>query len=716
MDKAHILLGRNVKVLNMGNNSLKNVCGIERLNSLESLYIGYNRIASVADVSGIAILPRLMNLELKGNPLIKKGVKMSYHYKILNLMKESRLDKNDKQLTFRDLIKLLPIIDGIQVTEKELVALHNSTYSTSLGLNQGRKLTTRISQRTVVKIFDKNSTTDCNDSFLRPKCGRYKKKNVPKEGSSSISDMYPTLENVLKSINLNKQNYHNQPEVYPNPTEGSEIVVEAKKSMSRDEIDDITNLTPSGSDIESILDQIDAAMIDPIILYEKIERCADINESTDKIVNGSMNDQPSNAIEVLAEQLSEENNEINHMNVSLDNNLKITEEKKVDFAEAERSSHYDGPESYCSFLISSDLQKYFEFFVFPETGLPRIQLYQTDRDLMTWTLEQNKDNYLQESHEKFISVSSEKVIPCGIAATGRITPIESEARDIHGNILKRTQVKMSECHDLLLCISNKAMYLIPDMAKGSSKSDRQRFPAPLPNQAKFEDAMWPHAYCRHPLKFLKKIRFDGFGFQRLTLYFKLPRVQSDVYVQPENGLLNPFDYTYVIFSCNRNRTMHLISALSGNGTEVQVQHEENDLPAEIKRALAPKVFHDDIRHYQILTQIWDNNNVGSRRAFILTNESIFLFHETYTGDRLDYDEILNDDTMNCENGNLKMRTVKSTKLCDISNISVSNDDSRKVVLSFKANKPPRCKLLCKDAENADELIKEVRKAMADVIK
>ena len=67
-----MLLG-NVKVLLLSNNNISDVCGLDRMYSLERLDLKNNRISGLCDVSALAKLPNLMRLDLRGNPLIAKG-------------------------------------------------------------------------------------------------------------------------------------------------------------------------------------------------------------------------------------------------------------------------------------------------------------------------------------------------------------------------------------------------------------------------------------------------------------------------------------------------------------------------------------------------------------------------------------------------------------------------------------------------------------------
>lgn len=59
----------NVKELILSGNEISSVQGLDRLFSLERLSLDENKIEHLADISRLAKLPFLMNLDIKGNPL-----------------------------------------------------------------------------------------------------------------------------------------------------------------------------------------------------------------------------------------------------------------------------------------------------------------------------------------------------------------------------------------------------------------------------------------------------------------------------------------------------------------------------------------------------------------------------------------------------------------------------------------------------------------------
>lgn len=64
----------NVKELILSGNEISSTRGLDRLFSLERLALDENKIQHLADISGLAKLPFLMNLDIKGNPLEASGI------------------------------------------------------------------------------------------------------------------------------------------------------------------------------------------------------------------------------------------------------------------------------------------------------------------------------------------------------------------------------------------------------------------------------------------------------------------------------------------------------------------------------------------------------------------------------------------------------------------------------------------------------------------
>jgi Leucine-rich repeat (LRR) protein len=78
MDGIFMHIG-NVKELILSGNELSSTQGIDRLFSLERLSLDENKIHHLADISSLAKLPFLMNLDLRGNPLEVTGMSLAFY-------------------------------------------------------------------------------------------------------------------------------------------------------------------------------------------------------------------------------------------------------------------------------------------------------------------------------------------------------------------------------------------------------------------------------------------------------------------------------------------------------------------------------------------------------------------------------------------------------------------------------------------------------------
>lgn len=422
---------------------------------------------------------------------------------------------------------------------------------------------------------------------------------------------------------------------------------------------------------------------------------------------------------------------------------------QIDFAAMERNDVYDGPDTYSNLCISEYYELYFRCFVFPTTqmndsvdiceeitelsAIPKIQLYQTDRELMMAFSMKKETNCISpllhnNNTEYLISVTKENIISCGMAATARIQPKTKEIKNAKGSILYANNVPyaISECQKLLLCISNKAIYFIPDFL--DTATNHRPFPSPIGLKSTFSSGYWPHAYCRHPLKYLRKLSFDGYGFQRLTLFFKLPSIRYAIYAPNEIGDVNAYDYTYVICTYSQRETIRLLQTLQQAvkdarpdtksetmSSSLAIENENISTVKAIGRTLARANFSDDILHYQILYQTWNNchEQPTDRRSFVLTNNEVFLFNETYGGD---LSSCADDEKFPyaCY-GDIRLRTIASAYIENIVNVCISKDDAMLVIITFASKSKIRWSssswyLKCISLENAELLINDIRNA------
>eukprot|EP00559_Dactyliosolen_fragilissimus_P007129 CAMPEP_0184860908 /NCGR_PEP_ID=MMETSP0580-20130426/5699_1 /TAXON_ID=1118495 /ORGANISM="Dactyliosolen fragilissimus" /LENGTH=1779 /DNA_ID=CAMNT_0027358181 /DNA_START=215 /DNA_END=5554 /DNA_ORIENTATION=+ len=482
------------------------------------------------------------------------------------------------------------------------------------------------------------------------------------------------------------------------------------------------------------------------------------NQLNSKLKPSQFDEKPKCADRII-DATTELDQSINDFKTSLDETAKMCsskverEETSLDFGSAEKDSIYDGSKGYENLFVADYLEVYLQNFIFPCTGqcdtfdleinlnnknnlnhFPRIQLYQSDRELMMLTLLTRKSSTKKSllpsdeaSIEKFIAVSIEDLLPCGLAATARISPVNTNLKGFHGEFVYDGSLPMmiSDAQKIIFCISDTAVYFIPSNLQSHEKEDSKfvtrSFPSIIPKGARFKDGYWLHALARHPLKFLRKITI-GFGFQRLMLRFKLPGLRDELYMQPESEMMSSSDYTYILFTCNKHRTIELLQILQltsknaspGGSHSIIIENDDAIFLDSLSSSLGPNIFDGAVIQYQILHQRWlKGNREPVRRACVLTQDHLFLLSEFYRGDMstsaYESDEI-------GHVGDLSMHPIDFTHLKNITEICGAHEDPRFITIVIKA--PSRIKrnhnwrLLCHDGESAEKLVEEVRKATA----
>ena len=434
----------------------------------------------------------------------------------------------------------------------------------------------------------------------------------------------------------------------------------------------------------------------------------------------------------------------------------IKERKPFDFGLAEKTSVYDGKESYSKLSVQSYLQLYFQIFVFPpalskgasfyegedsqesveqDLYLPRIQLFHSDRELAMKSPETGSTSISSSPgvatpmREKFIDVWTDEIMACGLAATSRLPPVSKSLRGFHGEVIRNRGVDelASESQLVLLCLTDAALYFIPDFGDDDENNDGRRFPRPLPRNTTFGDALWPHALARHPLHYLQRITI-GFQFQRLVLHFVLPK---------RDGQTQGYEYAYVVFTCNKLRTISLVQKLQAQkktfveqrakgsdfGTdkdpapmdeELIIENDDRVVLDSLADAIAPAPM-GVVLHYQVLRQKWrskrpDGTDPVVRRVCVLTDASIFLLDENYVGDGSTTTL-----TQSGKYGDATLRLVDSAELTQVTEIRPADEDPTHITLVIQKSRlvrSHRWRLVCKDGESAERLVHDVRQAVA----
>ena len=72
MDGAFLLLG-NIRTLVLTGNRISSAGGLDRMYSLERLSLDNNQIEALWNIAGLANLPNLTHLDIKGNPMEKES-------------------------------------------------------------------------------------------------------------------------------------------------------------------------------------------------------------------------------------------------------------------------------------------------------------------------------------------------------------------------------------------------------------------------------------------------------------------------------------------------------------------------------------------------------------------------------------------------------------------------------------------------------------------
>lgn len=412
------------------------------------------------------------------------------------------------------------------------------------------------------------------------------------------------------------------------------------------------------------------------------------------------------------------------------------------YLEAEEGSLYDGPDGYKKLSVMVNLELYFRLFVFSSKDLdvdtsldleddtltkmaiqaaPRIQLRPVDRKVselaIKATLGSAKTLGIRETFKK---VWQDEVIACGKSAARRVSPHKKLRRGFHGDPVfsDGTISFAAESRKVILSTSDTAIYLMPDYDAVSVKlierSSTRKFPSPMPQEALFQDGVWPHALARLPIESLKRITI-GFSFQRLTLHFA---PSSEV----ERAVLGNA-LTFILATSNRMTTVKLLQhfqELTKETGELRVRSDHHDVVIDnddkqvldaLSVAVAPCSI-DVVLHYQVLQQRWKSGDRGTvRRVCVLTDSHIFLLDEDYVGDG---SESYGSGSRTL--GEVRYNLVDSAELDGIVEVQAAIEDPKEITIVIKAQsrlqRNHNWRLLCRDSDGAERLVEDARKAMS----
>ena len=451
-------------------------------------------------------------------------------------------------------------------------------------------------------------------------------------------------------------------------------------------------------------------------------------------------------------------------------------DEQTKFAMAEKNSTFVGPHTYKQITIHDNLDIYFRMFVFstavgptssnalffdPEEviwqhvleNFPRIQLWPVDRRIQEAEAAKNMGPTGPSAQEEFRRVWQEWVVGCGKPALKRLTPVRTPRLGFHGelvyppsstldvaagvanssspnNRVGRPETVTKE-RKAVLCASTVAFYVIVDhdtdlmsRAMSTTKPSRKAFPKPIPMDACFAEAFWPHALARHPWTHLRAITI-GFNFQRLSLRFVQPNTTNSKAKNAPNDSEDS-EFCYILLTCNKLQTVSLLKEFQDLTDNIAVAFDspgainhvaiDNDDPVVLD-GLSNTAYHNSfgaVCHFQILHQYWKNGDRGLvRRLCVVTDSRIYLFDENYCGDG-SYDTGAVESS-NGEWGKPQYFPVDEASLVQVLTVQAATSDPCSLTISItpasRLSRTHNWRLICKDREGAERLIEDVRKAV-----
>jgi hypothetical protein len=433
------------------------------------------------------------------------------------------------------------------------------------------------------------------------------------------------------------------------------------------------------------------------------------------------------------------------------------------FQLAEENCSYDGPDSSRGMKVVENLQLYFETFVFnismadiPADVLeemeedqddwqlitmhyPRIQLWPDDRRLLELervrisSTSMNNSADWTTNRERFLRVWEEDVVPCGKPALRRLPPNRRNRLGFHGDkLFENADVDgYAECRKVLLCLSSKALYIIPDKDNVTMDHQQQvkkrRFPLPLDRGDRFRDAPWPHAVARHCLGELEAICI-GFEFQRLTLRFR------------NHSLPGSDPFVYVLLTGDKRASVRIfqeiqklakdlgdnngISNLSNgkNSSTIEIENDShivldslNNLIDDTDSTGIQDQSIGTILHFQIVQQQWKHGDRGTvRRVCVITDTKILLLDEDYAADGHNLSSV----TVKGKNmADVRYRLVDQAALSLVSKVQAAGTDPRAITIMIQPSalsRTHRWRIVCRDREGAERLVEDARKVLENL--
>ena len=460
---------------------------------------------------------------------------------------------------------------------------------------------------------------------------------------------------------------------------------------------------------------------------------------------------------------------------SRDGESKKTKGNQDLFHLAEQKSKFLGMEQERKLKVMDNMELYWKTFVFPDfvpnidagqlSGegdnwqsvffrYPRIQMLSRDRESRE---SMKRNGACLELHptdggadrEQFVRVWRENVVACGKPALRRLPPNRIAHFGFHGDLSWQDgKVRtVSECRQVILCLSNTSFYVILDNdsltakekapsprasaavaaaaaeAAGTSTSqgdsptnprtsENRKFPSPIPQNAAFEEALWPHAVACHPLNDIVGITI-GFGFQRMAI-----RVRNTAYP-------SAVDFTYQLLTSNKMKTVELLQEIQNLVKEVRVELGRATLEDDaIKIDNDDKLFLDGVAAavapeplgavlgVVLVKQRWKHGQRGAvSRICVVSDSKIFLLDEDYVGDG----SVSVDAGSGRRLGSPTFRLIDAADLQQISEVRAADADPNTITIVIRPTqllRTHRWRLVCRDRTGAEKLVEDVRKGMS----
>lgn len=583
----------NVTELFLTGNAISSTRGLDRIFSLERLTLDENKISQLTHIVGLANLPFLMSLDLKGNPFEIDGTSQlndsfdrlfcsrlislppfsdpaSSRVKVFNLFREVRCSNLPKDATFRDMQCLLPVLDKELATKEELVALKDLTFRTTVITMDSRPTDSKDGDTDANEIDDKSEI-----SVLMPD-PREGMRRIVKSSQTTLAHLRITgstasnekqagrwlercqgeVENDMVGVQFNMNDLITS--IRPEFDVCDTYIVGEKewtrsrsyssqKSECKDknavesslvnfpfglppallaEADDDTwnpatlldQIIPSDTifweeiSVEDTIDHdVDGGETEthtfiPLLGDRQVQKSTDegdpVGNDYDQADDGSADKSRKSMFSGIWEQPYRDN-VAKPASDAIDSTESITPES-LDFNAIEENSQFDGNPELGPLFVSSDLDLYFDSFIFPkdsdedvkqdiifpggESFAPRIGLFKFDRGLLINNLRQQANHSSSmDFRERYLGVCKEYVLSCGSYARTRLSPIKTPKRTFHGDTVIRAgkDVMISESRKFILCLSESALYFIidDDITPQKRTGSKRSFPSRIPPNA-----------------------------------------------------------------------------------------------------------------------------------------------------------------------------------------------------------------------------------------